>query len=392
MGKVLIQEMAGSKPVPFLRGILTRSLQDAGLGFRDAYRLATRIRHMLARGTADKVVATGELRRMVEGAVREKYGEIPAERYRVAMQPAATIRVISGEGQPAPFSRSELQRRLEPCGLGAERSTAIVAAIYEQILRSGLQAVTTDQVRAVAAERLREDEGPEYAKRYLAWSDFVRSRRPLLLLIGGVPGCGKSTIATELAHRLDIVRIQSTDMLREVMRMMVPARIAPALHTSSFNAGKELPMVVGAEEDQDRALIAGYRTQSDLVAAACEGAVNRALRERVSLILEGVHIHPGLLGRFQPNRDALVVPVMLGVLKPDDLKDRYKGRSKHAPDRRKKRYLKSFDNIWRLQSYLLDEADQSHIHIVANVDKEQTIQGIIGIIIDRLEGEARGKR
>ena len=45
-------------------------------------------------------------------------------------------------------------------------------------------------------------------------------------------GTGKSTLATELAHRLGIVRTQSTDMLREVMRTMIPAHLMPALHVS----------------------------------------------------------------------------------------------------------------------------------------------------------------
>ena len=36
------------------------------------------------------------------------------------------------------------------------------------------------------------------------------------------PAPARSTISAEIAHRLDIVRTQSTDMLREVMRLMFP--------------------------------------------------------------------------------------------------------------------------------------------------------------------------
>ena len=43
---------------------------------------------------------------------------------------------------------------------------------------------------------------------------------PLVILIGGATGVGKSTIATQLAARLGIVRVVATDAIREVMRAM----------------------------------------------------------------------------------------------------------------------------------------------------------------------------
>ena len=137
----------------------------------------------------------------------------------------------------------------------------------------------------------------------------------------------------------------------------------------------------------EQRLVDGYRTQADLLSVACEGVVHRALHERVSLILEGVHVSPQLLQRIEVPSDAVVVPVMLGVLNSDSLKARIKGRGQLAPGRRSKRYLKHFDSIWSLQSHLLSEADQSQMTIVPNESMESTVEQILSTIIDQLQGE-----
>jgi len=105
-----------------------------------------------------------------------------------------------------------------------------------QLTAPGISYIATRELDDLAYRCLQQEVGKKAAKRYLVCTEFQNSGRPLALLIGGTVAAGKSTIATEIAHLLEIVRIQSTDMLREVMRMMVPKRLMPVLHTSSFNA------------------------------------------------------------------------------------------------------------------------------------------------------------
>ena len=47
MSNTLVIDAEGKNRVPFLRGILTRSLQDAGLPFESAYQTASEIRDQL---------------------------------------------------------------------------------------------------------------------------------------------------------------------------------------------------------------------------------------------------------------------------------------------------------------------------------------------------------
>ena len=131
-------------------------------------------------------------------------------------------------------------------------------------------------------------------------------------------------------------------------------------------------------------LVNGYRSQADLLAVAIEAVVQRALRERVSLIMEGVHIHPAMVEKLAIDNDAIVMPIMLGVLKRKQLQRRIRGRGTDVPQRRADRYLKHFDEIWRLQSYLLSEADRADIPIVVNSDRDKVFREIMRITIETL--------
>ena len=188
-------------------------------------------------------------------------------------------------------------RFLGASGLEPTEASRVTTAIYEHLLRIGVETIPTSRLSYLTYLVIRRSIGKKAARNFLVWSAFSDSGRPLLILIGGTIGCGKSTIATALAHRLDIVRTQSTDMIREVMRIMMPERLTPVLHTSSFEAWRKLPFGEEGHDDVDRLVADGYQSQAELVTVACDAVVERARKERVSLILEGVHIHPALSQR-----------------------------------------------------------------------------------------------
>lgn len=388
MAKTLVVHRRGLPRVPFLRGILTRSLQEAGVPFEQAYELASLIRQELSNGGK---ITTTELRESVLRHLRESFDASVVQRYETPAARSATFLVRNSEGQVTPFSRAQHRRGLESSGLCGEESMAVTANVYEHLLKKGTKELSSGRLGQLTYRYLNRTLGHEAAHRFLVWMDFLHRDRPLLLLIGGTAGCGKSTIATKLANRLEFARIQSTDMLREVMRMMLPARLLPVLHTSSFKAWQALPVQEDAHTDAFALLVEGYRAQAEVLSVACEAAIQRALKERVSLILEGVHLQPSFLERMPKEPpDALVIPVMLAILQPDQLGKRIKVRGKRVPDRRSERYLRHARDIWRLQEYLLGEADRLGIPIVANDDEERAIQQVMRIIIRALEKDFLG--
>ena len=88
---------------------------------------------------------------------------------------------------------------------------------------------------------------------------------------------GQEHVLRALINALDT----DTDMLREVMRMMIPQRLMPVLHTSTFKAWTEVPVADPDRDPDERALIDGYLAQANLLSVACEAVVRRAERERV---------------------------------------------------------------------------------------------------------------
>ncbi|MEJ1378900.1 MAG: 2-phosphoglycerate kinase, partial [Candidatus Sedimenticola sp. (ex Thyasira tokunagai)] len=91
MGKVLIRETAGTQAVPFLRGILTRSLQGSGLSFEQAYRIASEVRSELSHSGEDREISSQELRKMVGDYLGGAMGGVAAERYMALAIPPSTI-------------------------------------------------------------------------------------------------------------------------------------------------------------------------------------------------------------------------------------------------------------------------------------------------------------
>lgn len=383
MSNTLVIDAEGKNRVPFLRGILTRSLQEAGLSFEAAYQLASQIRDQLI--DTDEITVE-KLRNMVAQHLGKNFAEKYLERYQTQVEPKSIMYVENREGNLTPYSNSQYGRELEIIGLTPDQTHAIVAKMYQHLLDRGETTVSDDHLGHLTYRCLSQDRryGPEIANRYLTWINFIRSGKPLILLIGGTAGGGKSTVATALASRLDIVRYQSTDMLREVMRMMIPERLLPVLHRSSFSAGESLPVELYSSNKKENKMLAGFRTQAHLLSVPCEAVIQRGLQERVSLLLEGVHVQPSLLEQIPQDHEAVIVHVMLAILKKKELKKRIKGRGGKNPHRRSERYLDNFEAIWHLQSHLLDEADQHDVPIVVNNNKDTAIREIMKIVVDSL--------
>jgi len=387
MSKLFVIDESRETKVPFLRGMLTKSLQRAGLEFVDAYQLATDIREDL--DDVDNVTIV-ELRQRITEALSESYNDTVLTRYNSPSIFSEPIKVVYENGDAEPFSRGVFIKRLQNCGIAAESCNEITREIHSELLLDSAQEVDIRELIKQTYHVIAKQVDRKSANQYLVWADFQRSNVPLIILIGGVPGSGKSTVATELANQLSIIRTQSTDMLREVMRALIPRRVSPALHESSFAAGKSLHSSSFYKANLTHALVSGYHTQSDMVSVACRSVLKRAINERVSMILEGVHIRPSLYKKMR-KADAITVPIILAELEEEKLKRNFRGRSNVAAQRVAKRYLKNFNEIWQLQSTILSEADAEDIEIVENADPSRIVMDICKIVTDTLSAHYKGR-
>ncbi len=379
MSKLLVVNDINETRIPFLRGMLVKSLQEAGLEFEQAYNVATDLRDDL--DDIDEI-SVEELRERIIEVLSEEFPGTVLRRYKKQDSYQENIKIISKDGSSEPFSRGVHVQRLESSSIPGPQCNAITRKIHSHLIKNKIREVTSHDLTALTYSFILDEVDKLHADYYLIWRDFLKNSFPLLLFIGGIPGSGKSTIATEVANRLGIVRTQSTDMLREVMRIMIPEKLAPSLHTSSFNAGKAMH-IPEFYNNPDEHLFYGFQMQSEMVEVACEAVTQRALNENVSMIVEGVHIRPSLLKKIESD-DAVVVPVCLAVLNKKRLVRFIKGRSNENKQRRAKRYLENIEDIWQLQSILLSEADNEDIEIIDNRKVVDTSLEIIKIIIQTI--------
>ena len=93
---------------PFLRGILTRSLQATGLSFDEAYAVADEVRDTLAsKGT----VTSKLLRTVAVQCLESSFGQERVEAYRMVLERRGRIRFRRRDNELDWFSRRLHQKR-----------------------------------------------------------------------------------------------------------------------------------------------------------------------------------------------------------------------------------------------------------------------------------------
>jgi 2-phosphoglycerate kinase len=204
---------------------------------------------------------------------------------------------------------------------------------------------------------------------------------PLVILVGGATGVGKSTIATQLAHRLGINRVASSDMVRQVMRAFFSQELMPALHYSSFEAAESVRVPVATATDLSKM---GFIEQTKSVAVGISSLLQRATVEGHKMIMEGVHVVPGFIDRSQW-KDALVMEFVIAVMDAESHKRHFAVREWETGGIRSlRRYLDSFPKIRRIQKYILAQAVANDVPVIDNVSIDDTVKQVMGMILQEV--------
>ena len=148
----------------------------------------------------------------------------------------------------------------------------------------------------------------------------------------------------KLGAKSNFARLLSTDAIREVLRSADDKNNDPALHRSSFSIGETNDAVIDWIETC-RAVERGI-----------EATINRALREGIDLLLEGVHIVPSdRLIRDWIDSGGIAVGVVMAVSDETKHQSLIKSRDAHS-FRRHDRYIANFDRIRRIQEALIERS------------------------------------
>lgn len=295
---------------------------------------------------------------------------------------------ISDQEHQLPYSKGLMAAAIMATGLAPARAFRVAERVEEHLHGGGVTTITRAELRRVAAEVLEAEVGERYAASFRKWQVVNELERPLVILIGGATGVGKSTIATQLAARLGITRVIPTDAIREVMRAMFSPDLMPALHTSSFDAEELARTPMPRQADP---VIIGYREQVAAVGVGVRALVERAITEGTDLVLEGAHIAPGYVD-LGDLTEAVVVPLLVTVDDEELHRSHLVARGHEARGRPPERYLAHFSNIRRIQRYLKALAEEHRMPIVPSYNLDATLAEVIELVVGQAFAVLGGER
>jgi len=273
--------------------------------------------------------------------------------------------IVIHKGHGLPYSKGLMAQSLQASGLAPERSFELAREIERRLALRGDREVGVDGLDSLCLDVLRGEEGESAVRRYKSWRRLDRLERPLVVLLGGTTGVGKSTLATMLAARLGITRVIATDVIRQVLRAFFTHEAMPSVHSSAFEAGG----------------LDGYRDQAERVATGIAAIVERAASEGNPVVVEGVHVLPGAL---DPElRERCVLAEALVVVADEEL---HRGHFSHRPGTRPpERYLAAFEDIRLLQDHLAERAGAGGVEVIDNENIDVALAQLMELVLDAVE-------
>jgi 2-phosphoglycerate kinase len=277
-----------------------------------------------------------------------------------------------------PYSKGLMARALMAAGVRADRAYELALRVQDDLTEREESTVDIDRLEELAHEVLGENEGAQAVRRLRRHDSLRDLDLPIIVLVGGATGTGKSTVATEVAYRLGITRVTSTDFVRQTMRAFLSQEFMPSIHYSSFEVPGEsgLGGVVEGFVEQTRNVLIGVRA-----------LIERALQEGWSLVLEGVHLVPGML---PPVERAMVVHCVLAIEDEQLHESHFWVRDASSDGLRPvQKYLDALGDIRLVQDFILDQARTAAVPVVENGSIELSIGTVMELVLSSAERYTR---
>ncbi len=269
--------------------------------------------------------------------------------------------IVVHRGHGLPYSKGLMAQAMSATGLSPERAFELARTVERRLDERRADTIDIAGLRALAEEVLLSEEGAGAVRRYRDWHRLDRLDRPLIVMLGGAAGVGKSTLATMLAHRLGITRVIATDVIRQVLRAFFTSEGMPNVHPSAFEVDLE-----------------GFREQAEHVGTGVAAIVERACAESTPVVVEGVHVIPGAL--TEELRERCVAVEALLVVDDEGL---HRGHfTLRGAARPAERYHQRFHEIRELQRHLAAGAREDGVPVIDNTNVEASLGQLMGLVLD----------
>ncbi|PKA49373.1 hypothetical protein AXF42_Ash014275 [Apostasia shenzhenica] len=180
------------------------------------------------------------------------------------------------------LSRFLLSRMLTVTKIPNHVAIKIALELKKLLIDNSLLDVSQSDLEANLFKLMeRRGYGEEYINRYKMMTRFHHQRVPLVILVCGTACTGKSTIATQLAQRLNLPNVLQTDMVYELLRTSTDAPLTGTpVWSREFNTSEEL--------------ITEFCRECRIVRKGLAGDLKKAMKDGKPIIIEGIHLDPSI--------------------------------------------------------------------------------------------------
>lgn len=203
---------------------------------------------------------------------------------------------------------------------------------------------------------------------------------PVVVLLGGAPGTGKTTVANILQAELGLSHHLSTGFIRASIAHLLSEPQAQLLKHHTYDAYQDLEggacnsgALIDTDSGERSRLLEGAIRQSMVLKPAIESCISRAVREGIGMVIEGSHFLPGVL---EPGTLAATLLCVLDVPDRQILKERVLSTN-HSRRRLSEAQL---ERLVHLQEEIVALAQLHRQPVIMNDDLSGVIQQIRGLL------------
>jgi 2-phosphoglycerate kinase len=166
------------------------------------------------------------------------------------------------------------------------------------------------------------------------------------------------------------------------MRAFFSEEFMPSVHYSSFEA--RLALTRAEEEESGDAAILGFLDQTRNVLVGVHAALERAATEHWSLVLEGVHLVPGMITTEFPG--AFVVQCVVAI-EDENLHRSHFWVREYATEglRPLDKYLEALPQIRQIQDFLVERARRHDVPVIVNDSLDRAIGDVMDLVLRRAD-------
>ncbi len=292
---------------------------------------------------------------------------------------------IRRNGISVPYPLTLLKGRLKLVGVSPQEIEKIVLVVTSKEIRNDEQHTKDGLMEKVS--KILKSLDDEYSRKFESLLEYDAARRidtslePIVVVLEGASGTGKSMLALDMIRNIGATRIISTDSVRQILRSIISYDDHPELFCHTYQAHEKRQSGPKLLDPTVR----GYLAQVELIAPVIEQITKRVLIEGAEAVIEGVHVLPGSLSRLSKSIVEILINPSPETHESMFLSKHDAGLKSVSSDFNQRR--EEYKSARLIQDYMLSEAIENGVKVVplnTYEDAEKTICSTIMEAVQRI--------